>query len=227
MKAIVETARLVAAKDLRIELRTKDVTIATALFAVLVVVIASLSFYIDRNRAQQIAPGVLWVAIAFAGMMAMNRGWEREAQGGAMRALLLSPAPRAGIYLGKLLSNLIFLGFVELIVVPLVGIFFHLDGGPMAWAQLTSVLFFGTLGFVAAGTLFGVMAVRLNAGGWMLSMVVFPLITPGLLGAVAASRAIFNDAPTEEVIGWLRLLGAVDLVFLAFGLVLFDPLTAD
>jgi len=223
---VVRTALHVARKDLRLELRTKDVTVTTALFAILVVVIASLAFYVDRARAREVAPGVLWVTIAFSGLLAMGRGWDRE-RDGVMRALLLSPAPRAGIFLGKALANLGFMLAVEVLVVPLVGLFFHLDGDAGAWGILVALLFLGTFGFICMGTLFGAMGVRTGSGGLVMSIIVFPLITPALLAAVVATRQLFGGAPLAEIAGWFRILGAFDLVALTVGLVLFDPLTSD
>lgn len=226
MRPTLRSAWLILQKDLRIELRTKDVTVMTALFAVLTVIVASLSFYLDQSRARVVAPGVLWVTIAFAGMLAMNRSWEREREHDVMRALLTSPASRAGIYLGKVAGNLIFMAAVEVVLVPLVGVFFHLDLG-LDWLGFAALLVLGTLGFVAAGTLFGVMSVRTGMGGLMLSVVVFPLITPALLAAVVGTRELFGGAPSSEVLGWLRILAAFDVVFLAAGITLFDPLTSD
>ena len=225
MSSVWATARLVALKDLRIEARTKDVTVTTALFGAVLIVVASLAFYLDPVRARAIAPGVLWVTIAFAGLVAMNRSWERENENDVMRALLSGPASRAGIYLGKALSNLILMALVEVIFVPLVAVFFHLQLTSVV--SLLAILVLGTLGFVAAGTLFGVMTLRSNRGGLVLSVVVFPLITPALLAAVVATRELFGGAPAGAIGDWYRILGAFDVILLVAGITLFDPLTSD
>ena len=94
-------AMRIAAKDLRIEARTKEITVTTTFFAVLVVVLASISFYLDPIIAARIAPGVLWVSLAFAGLVAVLRSWAREREEDAMRGLLLSPVPRSAIFFGK------------------------------------------------------------------------------------------------------------------------------
>jgi heme exporter protein B len=217
----------IALKDLRIELRTKEVVVTTGLFAVLVVVLSSLSFYLSQGLAQRIAPGVLWVAIAFSGIMAVGRSWERERDNQVLRALLLAPIPRGALFVGKLLANLLFVFAIEAIVLPLTALFFHvdlLDVLPM----LLAILALGTLGFVAAGTLFGALSARSSsARELVLSLVVFPLIAPALLGAVAATRDLFAGASAAELLGWIRALAAFDLIFLAAGVALFDPLLAD
>jgi heme exporter protein B len=213
-------------KDLRIEARTREVVVTTALFAVLVVVMASLSFYLDQNTAPRLAPGALWIAIAFAGLLSMGRTWARERDGDAIRALLLAPSPRAAIYLGKTLGSLIFVFLVELIVVPLVLLFFQVPIEPrLGW--LVPILVLGTIGFVATGSLFASMTVRTGARDLALAVAVFPLVAPALLAAVVASREVFVGAPLVETLDWLRILGAFDIAFVAAGVVLFEPLMKD
>ncbi|MDH5493775.1 MAG: heme exporter protein CcmB [Myxococcales bacterium] len=223
---VLQAAWRIAAKDLRIEMRTREITSSTALFAVLVVVLASLSFYLDRNTSTKMAPGVLWISVAFSGVLAMGRSWARERENDAMRGLLLSPIPRPAIYLGKLVSIFAFLAVVELLLLPLVGILFHLDLIEVL-GEVTLVLFLGTLGFTAAGTLFGTMTVRTTARDLAISVALFPLVAPALLAGVVATREILGGAPPEVVGNWIRILLAFDLVFLAAGYFLFEPLTSD
>lgn len=223
---VLRAALFVALKDLGIERRTREITTTTTLFAVLVVVLSSLSFYLDQVLARKVAPGVLWVSIAFSGVLAIGRSWAREREQDAVRALLLSPIPRAGIYLGKTVAVLAFLLIVEAIVVPLVALFFHIDlleiGGPLAL-----LLFLGTLGFAAAGTLFGAMTVKTRARDLVLSVVIFPLVAPCLLAGVVATRELLGGAPWSEMLAWGRILLAADVLFVAAGLVLFPTLASD
>ncbi|MEM9863375.1 MAG: heme exporter protein CcmB [Myxococcota bacterium] len=226
MKGTLRAAWIIAKKDIAIEQRTKAVVVSTTLFATLVVILASLSFYLTPALARQIAPGVLWVAIAFSGLLAVGRGWAREREGDAMRALLLAPVPRGAIFLGKLIANTLFLVAVELIVAPLVALFFHIDlleVGP----ALLSLLVLGTFGFAAAGTLFGALSVRTGARDLALSVVVFPLVTPALLAAVVATKQLFAGAPLEEMAVWVKILLTFDAFFLVAGLGLFDALMSD
>ncbi len=115
---------------------------------------------------------------------------------------------------------------IEAFLVPLVGFFFHLDMTPM-WGRLTLIILLGSAGFLAAGTLFSALSVRSRARDLMLSVIIFPLIAPALLSAVVATRELFSGAPPTETLEWLRVLGAFDIVFLAGGYLLFEPLMAE
>jgi heme exporter protein B len=224
--ALLRGSLLVAKKDLRIELRTGEVTVTTALFAFLTVVMASLSFYLDRNQARSVAPGVLWISITFAGVLAMGRSWARERENDGMRGLLLSPLPRAAIYIGKTLSSFLVLAAVEALILPIVVLFFHLDLTE-TWAPIVAFLLLGTLGFVAAGSLFSALTVQSRARDLLLSVVLFPLVSPALLSGVVATREVLAGADLATTVSWLELLVAFDLTFLAAGLALFEPLTSD
>ena len=226
MIGALHTARLVAAKDLRIEARTGEVVLSTAFFGALVAILASLSFYLDDATARRLAPGVLWVSIAFAGVLAMGRSWAREREHDVLRGLLLTPASRAGVYLGKALGALAFLLVVEALLVPLVALFFHVWLPPVL-LPLAALLLLGTVGFVAAGTLFSAMTVRTRARELVLSVVLFPLIAPALLAGVVATREVFGGAGLAETLGWIRIFAAFDVVFVAGGVLLFEPLISD
>ncbi|MCB9630321.1 MAG: heme exporter protein CcmB [Sandaracinaceae bacterium] len=223
---LLRGARLIAAKDLRIEARTREVTATTGLFAFLVVVMAALAFYLTKDLARQIAPGVLFVSLSFAGVLGMGRSWARERELGALRGLLMSPIPRASIYLGKLASTTLFLGVIALMLLPTVGIFFHLepDLTLLVVALITVLTCFG---FAAAGTLFAALTVQTRARDLMLSVVVFPLVTPTLLAGVLGAREVLGGAPLAQALDWLLLLGACDLLFLSAGVVLFETLLSD
>lgn len=222
----LSAAWAIAGKDLRIEARTREVTVSTGLFAILVVVLTSLSFFVDDLTARRIAPGVLWITVTFAGLLAIGRTWAREREHDAMRALLLAPIPRASIFLGKAIGTLVFVGIVEALIVPLVGILFHVDLLPRL-GELCAVLGLGTLGFVLTGSLFGAMTVRTRSRDLMLSVVLFPLIAPALLAGVIATRGILGGEPLAETIAWLRVLGAFDLVVGVCGWTLFGPLVSE
>lgn len=224
--SVLRAAWAIAAKDLRIEARTREVTVSTGLFAVLVVVLTSLSFFVDDLTARRIAPGVLWITIVFAGLLAIGRTWAREREHDAMRGLLLAPIPRPAIFLGKAAGTLAFVAIVEALIVPLVGVLFHVDLLPRA-AETAAVLGLGTVGFVLTGSLFGAMTVRTGSRDLMLSVVLFPLITPALLAGVVATRGILGGEPVAETFAWLRILFFFDLVVGTAGYFLFGPLVSD
>jgi heme exporter protein B len=223
---LLRAAWLVLRKDLRIEMRTGEVVVTTALFASLVTVIASLSFFVEERSAKQVAPGVLWIAVAFSGVLAMSRSWSRERDHDVLRGLLLSPVPRAAIYLGKALGTVLFLAIVEVVLVLEVAVLFNLDLAPVI-GQLAMLLALGTLGFAATGNLFAAMGTRTSARDMVLAVALFPVISPALLCGVVATREVLAGAPISELWAWLRILTAFDLAFITAGMLLFEPLVCD
>jgi heme exporter protein B len=224
--SVLQAALLIFRKDVGIELRSGEILITSGFFALLVAVMTSLSFYMDDATARRIAPGVLWISIAFSGVLAMGRSFQRERDHDVMRGLLLSPLPRAGLFLGKMLGIIAFLFAVELVLLPAVAVLYHLDlalRGP----ALCGVIALGTVGFAAAGTLFAAMGVRTRAKELVLSVVLFPLTSPALLAGVVACRELLGGATLGEIADWLRVLLAFDLVFVVGGALLFGPLTSD
>ncbi len=224
--SVLRAAVQLAQKDLRIELRSREILVTTALFAVLIVIMASLALYTDPVSAPQIAPGVLWIAIVFAGVLAMARSWGREREGSPIDGLIVAPIPRAAIYLGKFASTLVFLALVQCILVPLTALLFHLDVGAVV-GRLIALLALGSIGFAAAGCLFSVMSVRTRARELMLSVVIFPLVTPALLCGAVATKELLSGASMMQTLGWLRILAAFDVLFLTAGVVLFETLASE
>src|SRR5262249_51570515 len=151
---LVRTSLTLCAKDLRIELRTREIVTTAGFFAALVAIMASVSFYSDQDPAR-VAPGAIWISVAFASVLALSRAWQRERDEAALTGLLIAPIPRAAIFLGKGLSVFAFVTTTELVVVPIVGLLFHLDLLPLL-GPLVLLLVLGTVGVAATGTLFGV-----------------------------------------------------------------------
>lgn len=226
MTGIVPATLLLLRKELLIEARTREILVTTGLFATLIAVLASLSFYIDPDSALRVAPGVLWTAIAFAGVLAMGRSWARERDHDVIRALLMAPVPRASIYLSKAIASCVFLFVVELVLIVEVAVLYNIALTSVI-GPLLLIVGLGTIGFCATGTLFSALSVKSRAREMMLAVTVFPVVTPALLCGVVATRELLLGAPLSELTGWLALLGAFDLALLTAGVVLFDPLMAD
>jgi heme exporter protein B len=230
--AFVRAALTILAKDVRIEVTTGEIVTTAGFFAVLVTVMASLAFTTGPETTTRVAPGALWLAVAFAAILAIGRSWQREREESALLGLLVSPVPRAAIWLGKALGLLGFLLAVEVVIVLLVALFFHVDLLAVA-APLAVVMLFGTLGVAATGTLFGAMTARTGARELILAIVLFPLLSPALLSSVAATREIFYASASgqavdmSEVTDWLLLLGVFDSVAVAGGLAMFGALVED
>ena len=214
--SMLKAAWLVALKDLQLELRTKEILTSTGLFAILVVTLGSLAFYTDPVSSPRVAPGVLWISILFCGILLIGRSWSLERENDAIFGLLLAPIPRSSIYVGKTLSALILLFAIELLLVPLCLVFFQIEPSGVV-LPLMGLVFLGSVGFISTAALFSAVGIRTRARDLMLSVLVFPLVAPALLAAAVATRELFAGATLPEILGWMRILAAFDLLFIAFG----------
>jgi heme exporter protein B len=158
-------------------------------------------------------------------MLALNRAFQLELENGALEGLLVSPLSRHSLYLGKLLANLGFVGVVEAVGLPLFVLFFNVPVGPVL-LPLIGVIALATVGFVSVGTLFSAMVVRTRFAELMLPVLLLPFLLLPLTYAVQATARLLAGRPLSEVSGWLKLLAAYDLVFVAVALLLF-PHTVD
>jgi heme exporter protein B len=215
-------ALLIARKDLAIELATGEIVTTSGFFAVLVCVIASMAF-LGADTKVRVAPGVIWVAVAFASVLALSRTWQREREEGALLGLLASPVPRSAIFAGKAAGVCVFIFAVELVVIPISALFFSVDLGEVGPGLLLFCAV-ATPGIAAVGTLFGAMTVRTRARDLVLASVLFPLLAPSLLAAVAGTRELFGGASFRELVDYVELMGVFAVVFTAGGLGLFDLL---
>jgi heme exporter protein B len=228
----VRAALAVLSKDFAIELATREIVTTAGFFAALVTVMASVAFTTGPEATTRVAPGALWLAIAFAAVLALGRTWQREREESALLGLLVSPVPRAAIWCGKTAGVLAFMLAVESVVVPLVALLFHVDL-PGVVGALLAILLLGTLGVAATGTLFGAMTVRTRARELLLASVLFPLLSPAFLSSVVATREVFYAAASgqavdmAEVGDWLLLLGVFDFTAITGGVLMFGALIED
>jgi len=234
--SFLRAAWIVFAKDLAIEARTREIVTTAGFFAALVAILASVSFYAGPDTTVRVAPGAMWLAIAFSSVLALGRTWQREREEAAMTGLLVAPIARASIFLGKAMGVFAFVSAIECIVVPVVALFFHVELLDVI-VSLTCVVALGTVGVAAAGTLFGAMTVRTQARDLVLATVLFPLLSPTLLSGVAATREIFALVQSMhppgaieqlgEVRDYLVLLALFDAVAVLGGVAFFGVLVDD
>jgi heme exporter protein B len=206
-------------KDVLTELRSKETVSTLSVFALLVVVIFNFAFELRVDNVRQIAPGVLWVALAFAGVLAFNRSFLLEREGGCMEGLRLMPMERSVIYVGKLLANILFMLLAEAIILPIFAALFDV---PILNAALWMVIVLGTIGFAAAGTLFAAMAVNTRAREVMLPILLFPIAVPVLIASTKSTAQILDGQPLFEIYAWIRLLLAFDVIFIVLALLSFE-----
>jgi heme exporter protein CcmB len=223
----LQTALLVLRKDVAIEVRSREVLYTTLLFAFSCVLVFSIAFVKQGQPLEDAAAGILWIAIEFAGTIALGRTFERERYGETLRALLLAPASRAAIYVGKMLGILLLLAVVELVLVPLVTILFH---APLLErpALLAVLLAAGTIGFAAVGALFAAMLVRARSRDVMLPILLYPITIPVMIAGVRGTAALLQSPPdVASVTMWIGILGAFDVVFVTLSLWTFEPVMTE
>ncbi|HEY4107174.1 MAG TPA: heme exporter protein CcmB [Polyangiaceae bacterium] len=219
----VAQAYAIFQKDLAIELSTGEVVITSGFFSLLVVIMASLSFFGGQANSQIVAAGVIWLSLAFAAVLALGKTWQRERDEAALDGLLVAPLSRSAIFAGKALGVLLFLSIVECVVIPVAALLFSLDL-TQSGLGLICIGLCATPGIAASGTLFGSMTVRTHARDLLLAVVLFPLLSPTLLSAVAATRELLNGAPVSELLDYFKLMGLFDFVFVVGGLSMFGTL---
>ncbi|MBI4702848.1 MAG: heme exporter protein CcmB [Deltaproteobacteria bacterium] len=219
-------ARLVLEKDIRAELATGEVLITAGFVAVLLVVVASFAFRAGPEAGVRVAPGVIWVAVAFASVLALSRAWQRERENDALAGLLVMPIARSAIFAGKALGLVLFLAAIELLVVPTAALLFDLPLGRLG-PGLFLLCAAATPGIAASGTLFGAMTVRTRARDLVLAGVLFPLLAPALLAAVAGTRELCSGATVGELADYLELMVLFALLFVAGGVGLFGLLVDE
>ena len=210
----------IIAKDIAAELRTREMLRSMAVFSLLVILIFNFAFDLRADNQRALAPGVLWVAIAFAGMLGLSRSFIMEKDRGSMEGLLLTPVDRSAIYLGKMLGNLLFIVVVEVVILPIFVVLFNLSAEDLP--LLAGVMILGALGFAGVGTLFSAMAVHTRAREVLLPILLFPVVVPVMLAAVKLTAAILDRVAFDEVQNWFSLLIAFDAIFMALSVILFD-----
>ncbi len=219
----LRAALAIAAKDLRAEARSRTALVAAVALAALMLVVFNLARDPTALRPQLVAPSALWITCTFASMTALGRAFQIESENGALDALLLAPVPREAIYLGKLLGNLLFVGIVEAVTLPLLVLFFNLDlRGSLPGLVLVAVL--TSIAFVAVGTVFGAVSVRVRYRELLLPLLLLPFMVAPLVSAVHITSSILDGRSLASNAGWLRLLVSYDIVFVTMGFLVFPAL---
>ena len=227
MRGFARTAWLIAQKDLTVEVRSREIIATTVFFAISCTLVFAFALVKDGRTVVDAAAGILWVAIAFSGTLALGRTFERERYSDTLRALMLAPADRPAIYVGKLAGILVMLAAVELVLVPLVALLFQ---APLLARPLLTgaLLLLGTLGFCAVGTLFAAMLVRSRSRDVLLPVVLYPITIPVIIAGVRGTAAVLGDPPDVAMAQfWIALLAFFDLVFIVLSLWTFEPLMTE
>jgi len=227
MKAFWRVVWLVVRKDLQVEFRSFEILLTTLFFAVTVVLVFSFGLITDGNAPDHAAAAILWIAIAFSGTLALGRTFDRERQNETLRALLLAPADRSALYVGKLAGLLVILAGVEVILLALIAVWFQAPIFEQP-GRLAALMLAGTLGFASVGTLFAAMLVRVRSRDVLLPILLYPITIPVMIAGVRGTAALLQNIPDLGAAQfWLSLLVFFDVVFVTLALWTFEPLLTD
>ena len=213
---------VIAWKDLRAEMRTKEAINASLAFALVILLLFSFAFDPSEEQTRAISGGLLWIVFAFAGTLMLNRSFARELPNDCLDALVASPVSGAAIFLGKALANFVLVMAVEAVSLPVFGIFYNVRWTAQFW-PLLMVLVLGTWGLTVIGTVFSALTVNIRLREVMLPLLVYPILIPALMAAMQLTTQLIAGQPIDagaEV--WLRLLVGFDLVFTTLSLILME-----
>ena len=226
LRAEARTALAIARKDAVAELRGRHATVSTLFFSAVVLLLFGFALGPDSARLAAAAPGLLWLAVVFAGLLAVNRLHLLETDDGALEQLALYPVSRRAIYAGKALGGMAVMLTLGVLVLGAVGILFAVDVAS-AWLPLLTTVVLGAIGIAAVGTFYAGVTVRLRAREVMLPLLMLPVLAPLLLAAVKATAAALAGDPFDELGAWLQLLVAFDVIMVVAGAATYGYLLED
>jgi heme exporter protein B len=203
------------------EWRSRDSINGMLFFSLLVVVVFSLAFDPTAAMSRQIAGGILWVALLFASITALNQAWTREQRNRVLDAQRMSPSPPSALFLGKALANFLFVALVEVVLAPLFIVFYNLHALGQGWL-LALVMPLGTWALVCNGTFFAALGLRTRNRELLLPLILFPISIPALLGMMQATTGILTGETDPGL--WINLLVAYNIIFTIVCLLLFETI---
>jgi len=211
-------------KDIRVEWRGRQGVPVMLVFALLVVFLFNFALQLSPNLQAGLAAGLLWVALAFASTLGLNRSISLERESSALDGLLLVPVDRSAIYFGKALSNFTFTTLVALVLLPILSLFYQQN---MFHLPLVLVILLGVGAYTGLGTLLAALSIQSRTRDVLLPILLYPLALPILIASVEASRGILAGQPLGELQSWIYLLLAADILFSAAGLMFFETILEE
>ena len=211
-------------KDLLIELRTKDILLSSLVFGVLVLTVFAFAFELRAESVLLVSPGVLWVAVLFAGTLALGRAYSHERERGSLEGLLLCPMDRSAVYVAKFLTITVLLLLVCAVLLPVFSAFFSVSALNL---PVVAVVLLGVIGFAAVGTVYGAMAVNTRAREVMLPVLLFPVLVPLVIAVVKATGLFMDGEPWVAARSWVNLLIGFDVLYLVVSFITFEFVIED
>ncbi len=218
MKGAASKTLAIVWKDITSEMRTKEVATSLVAFALLIIVVVSFTLEPGENNGS-LAASILWVALTFAGVLGLSRSFIIEKDKGCLQGLMLCPVDRSILYLGKMLSIMIFMIVVEIIILPVFIVLLDQSGFP---PQLPVIALLATIGFAAVGTLFSAMAVNTRAREVMMPLLFLPIASPVIIAAIKSTGLVLSGESWGAIASWLGVMAAFDVIFLTVSPLVFE-----
>lgn len=218
-------ALIILGKELRLELRTRELLSATVIFALIVVVLFNFAFDPSAADSRRYGAGLLWIAFLFAGSLMLNPSFARERSNDTLDALRLAPVSPFAILSGKMMANFLFMSLVEVTLVPVFSILYNVSLLTVA-LRLILVIALGTAGLVITGTVFSAISAHARMRELLLPLLLLPILAPLLIAAVEATASLLNDPPDLDRT-WVTFLAGFDIVFLTASWLLSDFLVEE
>lgn len=199
-------------KDLVIEYRSRQAFVTTLFFGLLVLVVGNFALSVAGDQYPVFAPGILWISFLFSGLLFLNHILYIEKEESTLSGLLISPATPGQIFLGKMLSALLFLVSLEALLFPVFHILFNFSF-TIKSLWLFFVIVLAAVGYCSLGVLFSTMSLNLKNREMILSAILFPVLLPMLVMAVKCSIILLNHLQMSQFYSWFKLLIAFDVIF--------------
>jgi heme exporter protein B len=216
--------RIVAAKDLRIEARSRVVMQQIAPFGLIVLLLYAFALDPDRGILRRVAPGLFWITVLLAALLAVSRAYAIEADNGARDGLRLSGLDGAALFLGKAAAIAAQLLALEVVLAACVVVVYGITLDSIVPLLLATLA--ATVGIAATGTLYGVLAAGLRVRETLVPVLLLPVVAPVLLGATRSWEAAIDGAPSDAW-PWVALLAVFAVLFTAIGMLAFGPLLEE
>jgi heme exporter protein B len=208
-------------KDLLLESRRRESLLAMFFFGALLLFIFHFALDIKPEKAAEMAPGLLWLAIVFCGMLGLMQLFQAERENRCLEALLIAPLDRAAIFVSKVLFNLALMVLLEAVVLPLFWVLFNVA----AWDRLPWIFLYGllgTVGFCVVGSLFSALTLGARGREILLPLLLLPLLVPVVMATIRGMEVILRAGDFSESQPWLHLLIGFDVIFLTAGILVFE-----
>lgn len=226
MRQYLDQVTAIVWKDLVTELKTREMFSSMFVFSVLVILIFIFSINLSIVNANDVGPGVLWVAFVFSGTLGLNRSFTMEKDNSCLQGMMLTPVDRTAIYFGKLISNLLFLLIMEAFILPVFMVFFNVDI-LRNLLPLLFVIFLGTIGFCALGVLLSSMASNLKTREIMLPILLYPLLVPVVIGSVKMTGQLLAGKSLADMTNWIGLIASFDIIYVAVSIMTIDHILEE